>query len=471
MKTPWLITKYKKLDCVKSFPITVDGFKFFILINPDVGSWAVLTEEELKNYNDGSIEPLLGENLYLRKLTQTEDGRQVSLAFPQPANYPSVVVVNVTTKCNLYCKYCFAESCPTKGEDMSKEVIKEIVDQMLIMPEVKKITFEFQGGEPLLNLSAIETCIRYANKQAPKHKKIAAYRIESNGTLINESVISLLKKYNVEIGISLDGPEELTNQARIYPNGRGAFKDIWRGIELLRKNGIEVAGSVCTIGKHNVDYPDEIVKFFHKANIGFKPRPVNILGREIKNKMAPDNEAWYKCFVRMYHLSKKLGVTNYSIHIFEENVYTPIRDYICLRYPCGLGREIISINPNGDVYPCDGFKNVPEFKMGNILEEPIVEMLKKPWLEKLRNRTYKDIPKCRNCIFHTMCCSCVYSCYGAFDNIYREDPTCLARNKIFRFLIEEWIRRNVITQYKKNKTDKKEKRDKATTPPILHGQV
>ena len=138
---------------------------------------------------------------------------------------------------------------------------------------------------------------------------------------------------------------------------------------MLRKNGITIDGSVCTIGKHNVKHPKEIVDFFRKNHIGFKPRPVNILGRELENNMAPENGDWYKCFVEMYHRSKKTGTVNFSIHIFEENAYTPIRDYICLRYPCGAAREIISVNPNGDVFPCDGFKGVQEFKMGNILEK------------------------------------------------------------------------------------------------------
>jgi len=108
------------------------------------------------------------ENLYLRQLNQTEEGKIVSFSFPTPANYPSVVVINVTLRCNLFCKYCFAECGPgDKTNDMGEEVIKEIVDQMLQMPETKKITFEFQGGEPFLNPEAIEFCARYANKQAP----------------------------------------------------------------------------------------------------------------------------------------------------------------------------------------------------------------------------------------------------------------------------------------------------------------
>lgn len=469
MRTPWLTYQYKRLPAVRSFPLEVDGHKFRILINPDIGAWVVLTEREFLDYKKNRLGPLSDENLYLRQLNQTKDGRRVTLSFPQPANYPSVVVMNVTMRCNLACKYCFAECCPESGSDMGEEVVKASVDQMLQMPEIKKVTFEFQGGEPLLNTDAIESCIKYANKQAPKFGKAVAYRVESNGTLINKRVIALLKKYNIKIGISLDGPERLTNKARVYPNGSGAFKEIWRGIELLQKNGVPVDGSVCTIGKHNVNFPEEIVNFFHKAGIGFKPRPVNILGRELKSRMAPKPGDWYRCFVRLYHRSKELGATNFSIHIFEENVYTPVRDYICLRYPCGAAREIISINPNGDVFPCDGFKGVEDFKMGNILEEPVVAMLQKPWVRKLRNRTWIDIPKCRSCLFRGMCCSCIYSCYGAFNDIYREDPSHFDRYKIFLFLIEEWIKRSVISV--KSKPQGKNTPKPTGNIPFPHGKV
>ncbi|MDD3614306.1 MAG: radical SAM protein [Candidatus Pacebacteria bacterium] len=468
MKTPWLTHQYKKLPSIKKFVLWVKGRKFHILINPSIGSWMALSDKEFAKYEEGKLDSLMCENLYLRQLNQTEEGKVVSFSFPKPANYPSVVVINVTLRCNLFCKYCFAECGQgDKTNDMGKKVIKEIVDQMLQMPETKKITFEFQGGEPLLNPEAIEFCAQYASKQAPKYGKIVSFRVESNGILINQRIIRLLKRYNIKIGISLDGPEKLTNGARVYPNGKGAFQDIWRGIQLLRKNGVPIDGSVCTIGKHNVKHPKEIVDFFRKAHIGFKPRPVNILGRELKNNMAPNDNDWYRCFVKMYHRSKKTGAVNFSIHIFEENVYTPIRDYICLRYPCGAAREIISVNPNGDVFPCDGFKGVQELKMGNILEEPIVKMLQKPWVQKLRNRTAADIPKCRECLFRGMCCSCIYSCYGAFGNIYREDPSHNDRYKIFIFLIKEWLKKNL----KNGKDEKLKNTNKKRGVSTNYGRV
>ena len=111
-------------------------------------------------------------------------------------------------------------------------------------------------------------------------------------------------------------------------------------------------------------------------------------------------------------------------------------------------REVISVNPDGTVYPCDGFKGENDFNMGNLMEESLKSILEKSWVVKLKNRTAADIPKCRKCIFRAMCCSCCYSAYGAFGTVYREDPQCEDRRKIFLFLIEEWIRRNILEDRK-----------------------
>ncbi|EDN67929.1 radical SAM family protein [Beggiatoa sp. PS] len=303
--------------------------------------------------------------------------------FPQPAVYPSVVVVNITTACNLRCKYCFADCEPSQQrEDMTEDVMLAIIREMLVLPESEIITFEFQGGEPTLNIVGIERFISIAEQLKTSSNKTVKYRIESNGTVITDELITLLKKYNMEIGISIDGPMDMTNNARVYEDGTGAFTDIENGIKKLHENGIKVAGSVCTIGKHNASEPIKIVDFFNQIDIGFKPRPANIFGREIVSNTTTKPGEWANVFKTMYRPSKQGNVENFSIHIFEENVYTPIRDYICLRYPCGAAREIISVNPDGTVYPCDGFKGAESFSMGNILNEPIAKMLEKIGLLK-----------------------------------------------------------------------------------------
>ncbi len=444
MDSAWISYDYEKIGAVKNFPLTVKGQKFFLILNPDTASWMILTSKEYENYQKNKFKGVDWEPLFLRKLARRKTGEVVGFDFPKPAEYPSVVVVNITTKCNMHCKYCFMNCGDFQGEDMTTSVIKEMVKQMSEMPQVKQVTLEFQGGEALCNLNGIKKCIEFAENASKKKGMKFKYRIETNGTIVNDEVIELFRRYEIELGISLDGPEEIHDKARVYPNGKGTHNDIMLNLDTLRKAGIDNTGSVCTIGTHNVDFPEEIVDFFSKNNIPFKPRPVNILGRAIKNNMAPDPNKWFEAYRTLYYKSKEKNIENFSVHIFEENTYSPIRDYICLRSPCGAARELISINPNGDVYPCDGFKGVEEFKMGNIMKEKIVDMLNKQEVRKLRNRTWRDIPKCKNCMFHSMCGSCNYSCYGAFGDIYREDPQCAARKKIFVFLIKEWIRNNMV---------------------------
>lgn len=446
MRSPWMSSSYAKLPetDVSRLMLQVDGNPFTIILNPEYGSWMAFTPEELERYDSWSLTELEKENLYLRFLAVDDSGQLVATNFPKPAEYPNVIVVNLTTACNLACRYCFAD-CESTGQYMGSDVMRRTIEEMFSMPS-PLIIFELQGGEPLCHLEGMRTFIEISEELKSIYGKNVYYRTVTNGTLIDDAFIELAKKYNIATCVSLDGPQEMTNAVRLDSEGKGAFDQIMRGICLLREAGLEVDGSVCTIGQHNVHYPEEIVDFFQKNKISFKPRPANILGRELVNHTTTRPGEWYKSFVRMYHRSQGADIDNYSIHIHEENVYTPIRDYICLRYPCGAAREVISVNPDGTVYPCDGFKGEKRFEMGNIMDHSLKDILAQPWVEELKNRTAKEIPKCSKCIFRAMCCSCCYSAYGAYGSVYREDPQCADRRRIFLFLIEEWIRRNILTR-------------------------
>lgn len=443
MRSPWMSSTYKKKNDLDVIIREVEGKKFYILLNADKGSWVVFTEEDFKRYENDELNELEMEALYLRCLALDDNENEVTIDFPKPAELPSVVVINITTKCNLRCKYCFVDCGSFVGEDMSEEVMYRIIEEMFKMPS-PTITFELQGGEPLCNLDGMKKFIKISEKLKEKSGKKVKYRIMTNATLIDEDFINLAKKYNINIGISLDGPDEMTDSVRIDTNGNGVFNIVDEKIDYLTTNGLKPDGAVCTIGQHNCHNSARIVEYFNKKGFGFKPRPANYLGRELKEHTTTKRGEWYEAYKEMYYKSKELGTVNFSIHIFEENIYGPIRDYICMRYPCGAAREIITVNPDGNIYPCDGFKGEDKFLIGNILNESLEEMLNKDWIVKMKNRVAEDIPACSKCLFRAMCCSCCYSAYGAFGTIYREDPHCYDRRKIFNFLFDEWIRKNML---------------------------
>ena len=434
--------KYIPLDKKEyvKIPVKTEKNDYFVILNPNVGSWVAMTEEEIADYESGRLDKYKMENLYVRKLARDTDKEFVEMDFPKPAERPSVIVVNLTMTCNLRCKYCFAACEPGAGDFMSKDVMKRVIEQMFQMPS-KLITFELQGGEPLCYLEGMKMFVEISEGLKERYSKLVKYRTVTNATLVSDDFIQFAKKYNVAVCVSLDGDEEMTNQTRVYANGKGAFSEIIKGVHKLKEE-YEIDGSVCTIGQHNMNEAERIMNFFIEQGISFKPRPANLLGRELENHTTTNSGQWADAFIKMHKLSEDAPIENYSVHIHEENVFGPVRDYICLRYPCGAAREVISVNPDGTVYPCDGFKNEQEFNMGNIIEESLEDILSKDWVLKLRDRTHKDIEKCSKCTFRAMCCSCCYSAYGAYGTIYREDPQCEDRRKIFLYLIKDWIEKH-----------------------------
>lgn len=321
MRSPWMSTEYRKLPDSKIIKLkrVLGGQVYYVLLNPSVGSWIVMNEPTMDRYNSSNFNELEMENLYLRCLASDDSGECVDMDFPKPADMPSVVVVNITTVCNLKCKYCFADCEPQKGEYMNDTVMEALIKQMLEMP-TPLITYELQGGEPTCYLDGMERFIEISERLRVQTTKKIQYRTVTNCTLIDDRFVRLAKKYGLKIGISVDGPKELTDQVRVDEYGNGVFDRIMEGIQRLRENGLDTDGAVCTLGQHNVLFPKAIVNFFTTNNISFKPRPANTLGRELVNHMTTYPGQWADAFKVMYHESKNITWI-ISLFIYLKKMY------------------------------------------------------------------------------------------------------------------------------------------------------
>lgn len=96
---------------------------------------------------------------------------------------PSEIVIEVTSKCNKDCGFCFNTFPKNSIKDPSKEEIKKIINQTSRL----KIPFiRFTGGEPFCRKDIFEL-INYA-----KSKKLKV-RLNSNSIFINESIIKKIE--------------------------------------------------------------------------------------------------------------------------------------------------------------------------------------------------------------------------------------------------------------------------------------
>ena len=148
----------------------------------------------------------------------------------------------VTQNCNLRCKYCFEKCKSYKNADFN-----EIIDVLTgegRFDTLPNWSFYVFGGEPLLNVEFITKLVDYIDKSdsiSDEHKKNSIQSIvglvTTNGILIDK-YIDVIKKYNMYLQVSLDGPEDINDANRVDVNGKGYFKRIQDNLELLRKNGI-----------------------------------------------------------------------------------------------------------------------------------------------------------------------------------------------------------------------------------------
>ncbi len=137
-------------------------------------------------------------------------------------------------KCNLQCKYCYADAGENYNEvvkDMEEKVIEDIISYSLtnIAPDCDYLQISLvSGGEPLLNLDVMNHINQIVNKY---HKGIKRkIFIASNMTVLNEKHIAFFDDIKPQIAISIDGPREVHNSMRVYKDGI-TYDDVVRNIQ------------------------------------------------------------------------------------------------------------------------------------------------------------------------------------------------------------------------------------------------
>jgi uncharacterized protein len=165
----------------------------------------------------------------------------------------STEVLPLGERCNIKCTYCYQEPMRTAGNEGHPKYSMEKMKAALL---ANGQPFAIFGGEPLLvSLRDLEDLWQFGLEnfaEAAKRWGQSANSIQTNGSLITEAHLDLFKKYQVGVGVSVDGPEEL-NDARWagdVVSTRAATAQTQWALEEMLKRGIQVS-IITTIHKIN----------------------------------------------------------------------------------------------------------------------------------------------------------------------------------------------------------------------------
>src|SRR5437763_7450918 len=132
---------------------------------------------------------------------------QKSGAYSGPyASSIEILVLQPTPFCNINCDYCYLPN-RNNSQRMNLDTIKASVEMVMEAGLVEGcLSIVWHAGEPLvLPVRYYEEAFE-AIQQTVAGRFPISHSFQSNGTLIDQSWCEFLKKENVRIGLSIDGP-------------------------------------------------------------------------------------------------------------------------------------------------------------------------------------------------------------------------------------------------------------------------
>jgi uncharacterized protein len=171
-------------------------------------------------------------------------------------------IVKLHGRCNLSCDYCYMyeladQSWRGKPAVMTRETIDatagRIADHVKRHDQIPRIEVSLHGGEPLLAGPALIAYAATTFRAAGGGRTPVALTMQTNGVLLDDDVLPILREHDIRVGVSLDGDRPSHDRHRRYANGRGSYDLVTRGIERLRRfDGQQLfAGLLCTVDLAN----------------------------------------------------------------------------------------------------------------------------------------------------------------------------------------------------------------------------
>lgn len=396
----------------------------------------VISNDFVAELTDGHPSDALSRKMVLKGMTSGFRKYNVRA----PGNYlPCFFMIDFSTVCNLNCIYCLRE-LHSSGSIITEEELMPILNWLrdyYFDNGLKVINIQPWGGEPMLSLPLIYRMDDYFRDSGIN----ANITIQTNGTIMNESILNELIRRNIHFGISIDGCRRVQDIQRPAMDSSGTFDAISENIRLIRskmdhlstisvntKEGLnsisesldELAGLGVTCVKFNLMHPNSSTG----AGLVLTEDDISTLINKLVEGLIRIN---------------KRGVRMFDANIRDKilNLCTGSCGELCHSDGCTGGYTFVTINRHGDIYPCELVGN-ESLRIGSIFsDEGLVEQISRsigtnPYFSEKRSAS------CEGCPWHTFCrggctASVISYCRGA-DQI--DEKECAINRILYPKLVD-----------------------------------
>ncbi|MBC7419594.1 MAG: radical SAM protein [Bdellovibrio sp.] len=263
------------------------------------------------------------------------------------------LTLNITQICNLKCTYCAAGGDGTYGEAINKVSIEKTLPQLKFFLQSLKngstFNLSFVGGEPFLYPEAMKVIYDYVIAEAKPRNIQCKFMVTTNGTLITDKVINMLKTMRIYITVSLDGRQEINDVMRPSKNGKSSTEATLEGLKKLisiRDNLLSV-GIAAVVTKENSNIKDNYLFFksldvdWCEFNYAYAERDQNTQAEYLKQMAEIVEIAW---LTGGEEELRKLRTINAYFDVLDSQ--QRIENF------CGAGKSYLMIDAKNRLYTC-----------------------------------------------------------------------------------------------------------------------
>jgi len=335
---------------------------------------------------------------------------------------------HITERCNNRCGHCYQEDYSEEElqfKDLMK-ILNQFKDLLNLWSKAKghcvRGHVRVTGGEPFVREDFLDLL-----DVISRDREYFSFSILTNGSFIDANMARRLRRLHpASVQVSIDGAESTHDKIRGY----GDFDRTVSGVKHLVREGIYTAISftahranfrefadVARLGRRSGAarvWGDRLVPW--GAGKAFKERVLTPTEtREffeiMHNASIEANRWWFRWF--KFKWFKQCEITMHRALQFLVVGGKP--------YHCAAGDTLVTVQPNGDLYPC---RRMP-IRVGNLMETRLAELYyKSDLLRALRDR-YRISEGCQGCFYARLCrggLKCLS--YSMTGNPFNADPGC-----------------------------------------------
>jgi uncharacterized protein len=262
-----------------------------------------------------------------------------------------ILTLYLTMDCNQRCRYCYA--APHRKANMTEDLGRRTIQlaaEEIVRSGGGHLGIRYFGGEPLLRWELVPRLHAFAEETAARRMLGCSHAISTNAILLRHEHVQFLHKHDFAVGISIDGPREVHDRNRIFPDGSGTFDFVIEKAQMAVEADLRVELVLVADPSNVGELADSLRYLRERTGAYFFTVSFNIHADWSDQDLILLEKAFHE--LGDLYVERFTAGDPIQIDFLNNKMNVLVRGGFIREYLCEIGKTDLAVTPEGRIYPC-----------------------------------------------------------------------------------------------------------------------